>query len=85
MVVYGTNGSGKSSFVDAVEYVLNDGKIQHLSHEYSGRYQEKGLHNTHKPMEGKTELRFKFQDDSELKMAQEDPKSLPRWPQKSQQ
>ncbi len=25
MVIYGANGSGKSSFVDAVEYVLNDG------------------------------------------------------------
>ena len=25
MVVYGENGSGKSSFVDAVEYVLNNG------------------------------------------------------------
>ncbi|MDO8700505.1 MAG: AAA family ATPase, partial [Deltaproteobacteria bacterium] len=36
LVVYGANGSGKSSFVDAVEYVLNDGKIGHLSHEYSG-------------------------------------------------
>ena len=30
MVVYGLNGSGKSSFVDAVEYVLKDGKIGHL-------------------------------------------------------
>ena len=29
MVVYGENGSGKSCFVDAVEYVLNDGKIGH--------------------------------------------------------
>jgi chromosome segregation ATPase len=26
-IVYGVNGSGKSSFVDAVEYVPNDGQI----------------------------------------------------------
>ena len=36
MVVYGENGSGKSSFVDAVEYVLNGGGIEHLKTEYSG-------------------------------------------------
>ena len=67
MVVYGLNGSGKSSFVDAVEYVLNDGKIGHLTHEYSGSRQKKGIPNTHIPQNGKTELRIKFQDDSELK------------------
>ena len=67
MVVYGMNGSGKSCFVDAVEYVINDGKIGHLSHEYSGTRQEKGILNTHKPQDGKTELRIKFQDNSELK------------------
>lgn len=48
-VVYGANGSGKSSFVDAIEYALRDGRIGHLSHEYSGRHQEKGVLNTHKP------------------------------------
>ena len=68
MVVYGANGSGKSSFVDAVEYVLNDGKIGHLAHEYSGSRQKKGIPNTHIPKNGKTELRIKFQDDSELKI-----------------
>ena len=64
MVVYGANGSGKSSFVDAVEYVLNDGKIGHLIHEYSGTRQVKALPNTHKPTEATTELRIKFQDGS---------------------
>jgi energy-coupling factor transporter ATP-binding protein EcfA2 len=48
-VVYGTNGSGKSSFVDALEYILNDGRIGHLTHEYSGKKQEKGVLNTHTP------------------------------------
>lgn len=68
MVVYGTNGSGKSSFMDAVEYVLNDGTIGHLTHEYSGRRQEKAVPNTHKPPDRKTELSIKFKDDSELKI-----------------
>lgn len=66
VVVYGENGSGKSSFVDAVEYVLNHGKIGHLSHEYSGKNQEKAIVNTHTPDGKKTELRIKFQDESEL-------------------
>ena len=67
MVVYGANGSGKSSFVDAVEYILNDGKITHLTHEYAGKRQEKAIPNTHRPHDRKTDLRIKFKDDSELK------------------
>ncbi len=67
MVVYGENGSGKSSFVDAVEYVLNDGRIGHLAHEYSGKHQEKGIINTSTPEGKKTELRIRFEDGSELK------------------
>ena len=66
MVVYGGTGSGKSSFVDAIEYVLNDGKITHLAHEYSGKRQEKGVLNTHKPQDRKTEVGIKFKDDSVL-------------------
>ncbi len=65
MVVYGINGSGKSTFVDAVEFVLNDGKIGHLNHEYSGRRQEKAIPNTHKPHDRKTEFAIKFKDNSE--------------------
>ena len=68
VVVYGENGSGKSCFVDAVEYVLNNGKIGHLAHEYSGKHQEKAIHNTHKPKGQKTELRIRFENDSELKL-----------------
>ncbi len=67
MVVYGENGSGKSCFVDAVEYVLNDSKIGHLAHEYSGKHQEKAVPNTHKPRGRKTQFKIKFEDDSELK------------------
>ena len=68
LVGYGANGSGKSSFVDAVEYVLNHGRIRHLAHEYSGRHQEKGIPNTHKPKDRKTWLRIEFEDDSKLKV-----------------
>ena len=68
MVVYGENGSGKSSFIDAVEYVLNDGSIKHLRTEYSGTHQGKAIPNTHKPKASKTALSFKFGDDSELRV-----------------
>ena len=68
MVVYGENGSGKSSFVDAVEYVLNNGSIEHLRTEYSGSRQEKAIPNTHKPANAKSTLSFKFQNSSELKI-----------------
>lgn len=66
MVLYGANGSGKSSFVDAVEYVLKDGKIGHLAHEYSGKRQERAIPNTHTPQGQKTALRITFQDGSKL-------------------
>ena len=67
MIVYGGNGSGKSSFVDAVEYIINNGRITHLAHEYSGKNQEKAILNTHIPEGQPAELKFKFQDNSELK------------------
>ena len=67
MVVYGLNGSGKSSFVDAVEYVIKDGAIFHLSHEYSGSHNVKAISNTHKPQDRMTELSIKFQNESVLK------------------
>lgn len=49
VAIFGSNGAGKSSFVDGIEAILNQGKIGHLSHEYSGRHQEKGLVNTARP------------------------------------
>lgn len=66
MVIYGQNGTGKSSFVDAIEYVLNNGKLAHLTHEYSGRNQEKAIPNTHTPGDKGTEFWIKFRDDAEL-------------------
>ncbi len=68
IVVYGTNASGKSSFVDAVEYVLNDGRIGHLAHEHSGKHQEKGMLNTHRPEDQGCELTIRFKDGSQLEV-----------------
>jgi energy-coupling factor transporter ATP-binding protein EcfA2 len=67
MVVYGANGSGKSSFVDAVEYILNNGKIGHLSHEYSGKHQEKAIPNTHRSPGQKAEVTVRFADKTHVK------------------
>lgn len=64
LVVYGENGAGKSSFVDGIEYAIN-GKLNHLAHEYSGRRQERGLLNTHKPHSEQTSVRVVFCDGSE--------------------
>jgi DNA repair exonuclease SbcCD ATPase subunit len=69
IVVYGVNGSGKSTFVDAIEYILHDGRIGHLSHEYSGKHQEKGVPNTHKPKDRRTEIAITFANDGQLKTA----------------
>lgn len=66
IVVYGENGAGKSSFVDAVEYLIDDGKIGHLSHEQSGKRQEKGIPNTHTPEGIKTSFEIVFRDASKL-------------------
>lgn len=72
LLVYGENGSGKSSFVDAIECAINEHKIKHLSHEYSGRRQEKAIPNTHKPEGQETKIGFKFQDDSSIEFSLDD-------------
>ena len=56
VVAYGENGAGKSSFVDAVEFLMTGGKIRHLAHEYSGKRQEKAIVNTHIPKGEKAKL-----------------------------
>ena len=66
MVVYGENGSGKSSFVDAVEYVVNHKGIEHLKNEYSGSHLVNAIPNTHKSESDKTTLKFQFGDGSQL-------------------
>jgi len=66
VVVYGPNRSGKSSFVDAVEYLIRNGRIRHLSHEYSGRRQEKGIRNTHTPTRTKSKCSIHFDNGSHI-------------------
>ena len=66
MVVYGENGAGKSSFVDAVEYVVNNKGIEHLKNEYSGSHLVNAIPNTHKSKSDKTTLKFQFGDNSQL-------------------
>ena len=68
LVVYGQNGSGKSSFIDAIEHAVCDGKVSHLAHEYSGKKQEKGIRNTHTPDGEQTSYEVVFKDDSNLKI-----------------
>jgi energy-coupling factor transporter ATP-binding protein EcfA2 len=60
VVVYGANGSGKSTFADAIEYLVRNGKIEHLSHEYSGSRQEKGVRNTHAPPDEPATITVQF-------------------------
>lgn len=64
-VVYGENGAGKSSFVDGIEYVLNQGRIGHLAHEHSGRRQEKAILNTHTPEGEVGKVEIVLEDKSE--------------------
>jgi len=64
VVVYGANASGKSSFVDGIEYIIRDGKICHLQHEYSGSYQEKGVRNTHTPSDSISQSAIHLDDGS---------------------
>ncbi len=60
VVAYGSNGSGKSTFPDAIEYLLTDGRIEHLAHEYSGSRQEKGVRNTHSPSDVPSHINVRF-------------------------
>jgi len=70
LVVYGQNGTGKSSFVDAVEYAISKaGKIDHLTHEYSGTKQEKAIPNTHTPDDCCTKFSIRFKDGEECSVA----------------
>ncbi len=63
VALYGPNGSGKSSFVDGVEVSVRGGKIDHLAHEYSGRFQEKGIINTHRPRDTPTSVSITLAND----------------------
>lgn len=64
VVVYGANGSGKSTFADSAEYLINKGTIRHLAHEYSGVNQEKGIRNTKAPTDKLSKCAVTFEDNS---------------------
>ena len=66
VVVYGDNGSGKSTFVDGVEYITRNGRVCHLQHEYSGSYQEKGVRNTSTPYKENSRSAIHFDDGSSI-------------------
>ncbi len=61
-LVYGENGSGKSSFVDALEYAISDGKIAHLRHEYCSPHYANAIPNTHRPKDKRTWLTITLHD-----------------------
>lgn len=63
VVVYGPNGSGKSSLVDALEFLLTDGRIGHLAHEYSGKRYERSVPNTHMPVGLHGSVTLTMEDD----------------------
>ena len=69
MVVYGENGAGKSSFIDGLEYIISDGKLRHLAHEYAGRHQEKAIINTHAPNGCAPALKLTFADDTVINVS----------------
>ena len=66
IVVYGENASGKSSFVDAIEYIITKGKIDHLRGEYSDRNQRNCVRNTETPEDVDSKATIKFADDQNV-------------------
>lgn len=63
-VIYGDNACGKSSFVDAVEYILKNGKIEHLRHEYSDPYHRNCVRNTETPNNEECKAKICFEKKS---------------------
>ena len=66
MVIYGSNGSGKSSFVDAVEFAIQGGRIEHLATEHSGRNQEYAIPNVLIPNGVKSRITIQLKDKPEI-------------------
>lgn len=66
VVVYGPNASGKSTFVDGLEYIIRAGAIKHLAHEYSGVHQEKGVRNTKTPNDKLSTIVIYFDNDTHI-------------------
>jgi len=66
-VVYGANGSGKSTFVDAIEYAIA-GKVKHLTNEYCGKRQERAILNTHIPRDSQCKVALTFDKKSNIEI-----------------
>ena len=83
VVLYGSNGSGKSSFVDGLEYIISDGRIEHLAHEYSGRRQEASIINTQIPdgVNSKINLTFTNNDSINVEIDSEGNKTATSEPE----
>ena len=62
VVVYGDNACGKSSFVDAVEFLITKGKIEHLRNEYSNTLNS--VRNIKTPASEECHVRVTFEGDS---------------------
>ena len=60
VVVYGENACGKSSFVDAVEFIITKGKIEHLKNEFSET--SNCVRNTETPDNEDCKLRISFEN-----------------------
>ena len=60
VVVYGENACGKSSFVDAVEFVITKGKIEHLKNEFSDT--SNCVRNTETPDSEDCKARISFEN-----------------------
>lgn len=66
VVVYGENGSGKSSFVDSFEYMLTNGRIEHLRFEYADRRGQRNcVRNTETPGDVDARAVIRFVDNTQ--------------------
>ena len=66
IVVYGENGSGKSSFVDAFEYMLTNGRIEHLRNEYADRSGQRNcVRNTETPEDTDSKAVIKYINENQ--------------------
>lgn len=60
VVVYGENACGKSSFVDAIEFIINNGKIVHLKNEFADI--KNCIRNTETPNNEDCKVRLTFEN-----------------------
>ncbi len=69
VVMYGDTACGKSSFVDAVEYIITKGKVGHLRHEYSGTHLCNSIRNTETPEGEDCTAKICFENEGYVEVA----------------